>query len=56
LSASSSTFRPGQDRIKTLTRLAPDNFYLSSEDYAAYASRTFASEKIFIKKLGLSAK
>jgi len=44
------------DYIKTLTRLDQDNFYLSSEDYAAYAKRTFASERLFIEKLGLSAK
>jgi tripartite-type tricarboxylate transporter receptor subunit TctC len=42
--------------IKTITRFDQDNFYLSSEDYAAYARRTLGAERLFLERLGLSLK
>ncbi|MBC7780413.1 MAG: tripartite tricarboxylate transporter substrate binding protein, partial [Proteobacteria bacterium] len=42
--------------IKTIARLDQDNYYLSSEDYAAYAKRTYGTERLFLEKLGLAAR
>ncbi len=42
--------------VKTITRFDQENFFLSSEEYAAYAKRTLAAERLFLDRLGLSLK
>jgi tripartite-type tricarboxylate transporter receptor subunit TctC len=44
------------DYAKTIARLDQDNYWLPSDEYTAYARRTFAAEKLFLDRLGLSAK
>jgi tripartite-type tricarboxylate transporter receptor subunit TctC len=38
---------------KTLERLDQENYYLSTEDYAKWAKKTFEDEKVFIERMGL---
>ena len=42
--------------LKAITRLDQENFFLSSDDYTAWVRRTYAAEKIFLERLGLTAK